>query len=60
MNDTERLDWLTASRAGIFSSVAVDGVAYWLFWNHQNGREQRAYYDTPREAIDAAMNGSDA
>lgn len=49
--DTERLDWLVATGAYMLKDQAG---AYWLAWPDEESQE--GTYDTPRAAIDAAMD----
>lgn len=62
--DKQRLDWLVTSGACVAHSR--DGDCCWLHWAFGDPSDfesetcfQQGTYDSPREAIDAAMSGKD-
>lgn len=57
--DSERLEFIMADEVVVCAHAGSSGMKYWLSWPVQ-GESQIGAFDSPRDAIDAAMsNGGD-
>lgn len=55
--DSEMLDWLESKQAGVSIAVQKTENPWWVCWRDGNDIKETGYCKTPREAIEAAMNG---